>query len=225
LFRPAAGKTVIVGDANDRPGVIDLLKQSKSTIGKIEEVSKPSEADLNEPIEEIIFCSNSLSYREIIQFMSRNFRSGFEYKIAPADNSFLIGSNSIDTAGDLYILNINMLTNSENRRKKRLFDLVVSTFLLLSSPLLIWVFENKSKYLKNISRILLGSLSFIGFSERAIMLDTRLPKIKEGILHPCDAIDLEDDNLRDKLNLLYARDYSMRKDFSIVWKAWRNLDR
>ena len=36
--------------------------------------------------------------------------------------------------------------------------------------------------------------------------------------------EFQDEGITEKLNLLYARDYSMRKDFSIVWKAWRKLD-
>ena len=53
----------------------------------------------------------------------------------------------------------------------------------------------------------------------------RIPKIKPGVLFPRDIFDVSDSTLTDKLNILYARDYSMRKDFSILWKSLSKIDR
>ena len=156
--------------------------------------------------------------------MSEFHSEKLDFKIAPADANHLIGSNSIDTAGDLYILNLNTLVSKENRRKKRLFDFSFSFGLILSFPLsFIWV-KNKSSYFKNLIQIFLGKKSFIGFSDADMKRDVRLPKIKPGILSPSDSIDGSDDLIREKLNLLYSRDYSMRKDFSILLKSWGKLD-
>ena len=57
------------------------------------------------------------------------------------------------------------------------------------------------------------------------MKDVRLPKIKPGVLRPSDILGIEEESVVEKLNLLYSRDYSMRKDLSIVLKAWKKLDR
>ena len=57
------------------------------------------------------------------------------------------------------------------------------------------------------------------------MKDVLLPKIKPGVLQPSDILGIQEESVIEKLNLLYARDYSMRKDFSIVLKAWKKLDR
>ena len=88
----------------------------------------------------------------------------------------------------------------------------------------IGVFKNKTKYVKNIGNIFIGKKSFIGFSNELTMKDVRLPRIKQGLITPDDPFQYADASVRQKLNLLYARDYSMRKDFSIVWKTWRKLD-
>ena len=73
-------------------------------------------------------------------------------------------------------------------------------------------------------QIFLGKVSLIGFSEDISKRDVRLPKIKQGILVPGDIMDSYDTLIHEKLNLLYARDYSIRKDFSILIKAWKKLD-
>ena len=46
-----------------------------------------------------------------------------EYKIAPPESISIIGSNSIHTAGDLYVVNINSISKRSNKRKKRVFDI------------------------------------------------------------------------------------------------------
>jgi len=147
-----------------------------------------------------------------------------DYKIAPDAENYLIGSNSIDTAGELYILNLNNLVTKENKRKKRLFDFIFSLCGLILVPFIIWNFNNKSQYIKNLVQILLGNISFIGFSEEVTKKDVRLPKIKPGLLVPGDIMESNDTQINEKLNLLYARDYSMRKDFSILLKAWKKLE-
>jgi O-antigen biosynthesis protein len=54
-----------------------------------------------------------------------------EYKIAPPESVSIIGSNSIDTAGDLYVVNENTIIREKNQRNKRLFDVFTATALLL----------------------------------------------------------------------------------------------
>jgi len=52
------------------------------------------------------------------------------YKIAPPESMSIIGSNSIDTAGDLYVIDINSVSKDVNRRNKRVIDISVSFVLL-----------------------------------------------------------------------------------------------
>jgi hypothetical protein len=45
------------------------------------------------------------------------------------------------------------------------------------------------------------------------------------VLFPSDEITYNEEGLSDKLNLIYARDYQLKKDISILLKAWTKLDR
>jgi hypothetical protein len=73
--------------------------------------------------------------------------------------------------------------------------------------------------------VLSGKRSIVGYQHIQKPIDHKLPKIKLGILTPADKISVFDTAVEDKLNLIYARDYNITKDFFILKKAWKNLDR
>jgi GT2 family glycosyltransferase len=222
LFKTGKRSFAVVAKDEEFERITTLLSQTHSNIEVINQL-ETREKQLPE-LNEIIFSAADNSYTEIIQRM-RDWKSHeHDFKIAPTSENVLIGSNSIDTAGDLYILNLNALNNKENVRKKRLFDVSFSIALLLSLPITVFFFQEKGNYLRNLVKVLSGRLTFIGYTDTEMKTDVRLPKIKVGLISPSEVIDSSNESIREKLNLLYARDYSMRKDFSILWKSWRKLD-
>ncbi len=215
----------ILGNDQEFERVSLLLSQTQNNLGKVIQIRSLEEFDPKKQLfDELIFSSRETSYSQIISIMNSLKSGAIDFKIAPETGNHLIGSNSIDTAGDLYILNLNALVSDENKRKKRLFDVLASFCMLISIPFAVFLYKNKRQFVKNISQVFVGKRSFIGFSEELSLKDVRLPRIKKGILTPDDGFNFQDSGITEKLNLLYARDYSMRKDFSIVWKAWRKLD-
>ncbi len=215
----------VIGSEEEFIRVKGLIEQTNENVREVVRFSRESAAktDLSQ-LDELVFCSRDVDFGYIISEMRRLHGGQLDFKIAPEGANHLIGSNSIDTAGDLYILNLNNLVSTENKRKKRLFDLTMSTALILSFPVLAFWIKNKQRFLRNSFQIWLGRKTFIGFSDADMKRDVRLPKIRPGVLSPSDSIEGSDDQIREKLNLLYSRDYSMRKDFSILLKAWNKLD-
>lgn len=172
-------------------------------------------------INELIFCSKDLTSKEIIEVMTKINSVEIDFKIAPPETSYLIGSNSIDTSGDLYALNFNAISKPENLRSKRVLDFTISLCLILITPLLIFTFKNKSNYLKNIFQILIGKKTFVGYFSSKESNAKKLPSIKEGILRPFQVNkEAEDDS-----NLFYARNYKLALDFIIIINNWNELDR
>jgi hypothetical protein len=55
----------------------------------------------------------------------------------------------------------------------------------------------------------------------------RLPHIRKGILNPSDAFEKDNisEEIRQRLNFIYARDYSTNSDLNIIVKGFRNLGR
>jgi hypothetical protein len=229
----------IVGGQEEFERVAEILKQTTRKIESIEHVSAGEEKEngavgtLNQldqilhikGINEIIFCAKDTTAQTIINWMTVIDSTKIDFKIAQPDSLSLIGSNSIETAGDLYVLDINSITKTENIRSKRTFDIAMGFLLLVGSPVLIWYIENKKLFLQNILSVLIGKLSLVGYFKLDSKVSNQLPRIKPGILNPIDSLSFPDVSLTEKLNLIYARDYSIGKDLSILLKAWKKLDR
>lgn len=216
----------VIGTSQEFQRLKELLIQ---ITGKTKDIVHVPADELNrvkaKEFNELIFCSSDCNYKDIIDWMIELNQYDIDFKIAPNNVNHLIGSNSIDKAGELYILNINTLVSKENKRKKRLFDFICSLGLIVISPFIVFFYKRKTNLIKSLFQILIGKKSFIGFSDAVSKKDVRLPKIKPGILSPADSLGSYDESIHEKLNLLYSRDYSMRKDFSILLKSWKKLDK
>ncbi|HLW30215.1 MAG TPA: glycosyltransferase [Brumimicrobium sp.] len=230
----------IVGEPDEVKRVKQILKNTPHKVNTIHNVSPTevkSEMDsgvLNQldqiidiyEIDEVIFCAKNTTAESIISWMSRTASNKVEFKIAQPNSMYLIGSNSIDTAGDLYLMEIDNISTSFNKRNKRTFDLILAFLMLLFAPFTIWLYSNKIQLLKNSWIVFIGKKSWIGYSYDEKPSYRTLPQIKSGILTPAEEhIENIDKSLRSKLNLIYARDYSILKDIAIIHKHWRRLDR
>jgi len=178
-------------------------------------------------ISEVIFCSKNLPHRTIIDKMSELQHLNIDYKIAPEDSLSIIGSNSINTSGDLYTIDINSITSTRNNRNKRIVDIVVSLGLLILLPVNAFIVRNPLGLVRNMFRVLFGQRSWVGYNTENEEDSEKLPLIKTGILHPEDAFRKKPLNpdITGKLNLIYARDYSFTTDLNIIFRAYRELGR
>ncbi len=246
LAKDSRKRLIIVGNEEEGNRVLSLLKLSETTHHFIGFVSSNSTGELIKispeysnfylgkadrlqelievySIEEIIFCGKDVSSQEIINFMSKTSASNVEYKIAPPESLFIIGSSSVEETGELYIIDLNSINKRVNRRNKRLIDIVISLSLFVASPLLIFTQKKSLEFIKNIFRVLSGRISWVGYVGKAKML----PEIKEGVLNPLDSFanKINDDITINRLNSLYAKDYKVYIDLNIIRKGWRNLGR
>jgi O-antigen biosynthesis protein len=247
-------KLVIVGDIEEGNRVLALLKLSnaKTTfIGFVKPVKNNAEEEtkgiyqplssenhylgtieqLKEVIEvyqvqEIIFCAKDVAAQQIIDQMSVLGSRELEYKIAPPESLYIIGSNSVDNPGDLYIIDINAINKPLNKRNKRLLDIVVSLFLLVTAPIVVFLIKSPLGLIKNIFFVLSGKRSWVGYT-KGVKNPVGLPSLKEGVLSPLDTIKNKniDDITIDKLNKLYAKDYKAYNDLNIISKGLRFLGR
>ncbi|MFL5728628.1 MAG: glycosyltransferase [Cytophagaceae bacterium] len=231
-------RIAIVGNSEESKRVIHLLKEVNPQLNVMGYIS-PSGTDTGQElylgsisqieeitgiykIEEIIFCSKDLPAHQIIEWMSRISNRMVDFKIVPDESNYVIGSNSKESQGDFYTINIGLnLLQKENLRNKRILDLLLSTIFLLSSPLLMWLMKKPWHFVKNCFRVLGGTYSWVGYMETT---ETNLPVIKKGVLNPAGPYGKELDELTiRRLNLLYARDYSLYTDLNLILRSFRNL--
>ena len=227
----------IVGDEMEVERVKKILKASNNNKVKLSAIH-PSNSSSNNylgrleqldqiihihKIDEVVFCAKNVTAEDIIKWMSKASTKNIEFKIAQPESMYLIGSNSVDSAGDLYILGIDKINQPRKQRDKRAFDFILSISLLLLLPFSLWFFKNKWSYIKNLFLILIGRKSFVGyFSEKD---NKKLPRIKNGVLAPVleQKSKITNDH-KYKMNLIYARDYDITMDWKIVLKNWQKLD-
>jgi O-antigen biosynthesis protein len=188
-------------------------------IGTFDQVQEAIEVhELNE----IIFCAKDVSSSAIIQKMMTLVTTGVEFKIAPPESLSIIGSNSIDTAGDLYVIDVNNIGRPENRRSKRLLDILASLFFLLFSWALIWIQRQKLSFLLNSVRVLAGAYTWVGYGK-----DVRkdLPSIKPSVLTPVESPSNISNEKANLILLNYAKDYKVENDLRILRKGITELGR
>lgn len=202
---------------------VDASDHGEQYIGSISQLNEIVRINR---IDEIIFCAENISSAEIIRAMLELTSLDVDFKIAPPESISIIGSNSIHTAGDLYVIHINAISRSDNRKRKRILDLTVAFLFLLMTPLLIWFYKDKAQLIKNIRLVASGKKSWIGYVP-SHKKQPELPEIKPGVLSPADMFDDLSPGKADnqRLNVLYARNYSLFTDLEILLKGWKKLDR
>lgn len=230
-------RIAIIGEEKEFDRVSGLLKQTQanpsfvgfvsaeingvhnpSYIGKINQIDEIIKVH---QINEIIFCAKDISSQFIINNMLTLVSSGVDFKIAPPESLSIIGSNNIDTAGDLYMIDVNSISKSNNKRNKRLLDIGVSLLAILFSPVLFFLQEKKANYFLNCFNVLFGFYSWVGYGK---ITDRSLPEIKRSVLSPSMLLsgDLDSDKIK-LANLRYAKDYRIEKDVIIIWKCRKKL--
>lgn len=236
-------KIIIVGDKEEVGRVGNLLTQTgikPSFVGYVhpnaeeEAVGGDYVCNLSQlgevvdiyRINEVIFCAKDLPAQLIIDRMAQLGKPELEFKIAPPESLYIIGSNSINTAGDFYTIDINSISKTANQRNKRLLDIILSIGLLIIFPLTFLFTRSPLGFFKNIFLVLVGSKSWVGY-DKAGEGYQHLPKIKPGVLNPLDVLDrkVKDPIAIARLNLLYSKDYRLENDVNIIFKGFREIGR
>lgn len=231
-------RIAIIGKGKEPERVALMLRQSGSSafIGFVSTLQNKPEKEgylgtvnqLNEIIEvyninELIFCASEMSSQSIISMMSGLHKKTLHFKIAPPESLFIIGSNSIDTFGDFFTVDINTLNQPANKRNKKLFDFLTSIFMIVFLPFHLLIIPQKRGLLKNIWDVVAGKRTWVGYHPAAH--SKQLPEIKPSVLNPADAFSgkkLDETTLKN-LNTLYAKDYRIDNDLRIFRKAYKRL--
>lgn len=218
ILNPSFLSANIIGYINP-----DKVDSDKDSLGSITEL--PLLIKIYNP-GEIIYSATETSYKRIIGLME-NLNYIAEYKIGSVQSPVLLGSNSKDSAGDYFALENELnITNSHNRRSKRLFDFSTATLLFFSFPALLIFFKNKKQLLKNILDVLIGQKTWVSYAQ-STENTMHLPIVNPGILNPFDIIDnkMVLDVSFEKINFLYAKDYSLSEDIRIFLRGFSQIDR
>ena len=230
-YQRSKGRVAIIGSNNEIER-IQLLTEKIRPNNKTYKVSpndleniKGFDININQldefirikKIDEVIFCAKDISSHEIIRAMSTiSIKRNVEFKISPEKSQFIIGSNTIHTEMDMYTTKMNNINSPNNIRKKRTFDLYISVPIILFSPI-IAIFSNKRvSILKNILPVIFGTKTWVGYAKTNQKI--KLPHLKKSVFDLNLNSPIENHDYLDKMNIIYAKDYSVTTDLSVLFK-------
>jgi GT2 family glycosyltransferase len=239
VFGTGIKRIAVIGSKNETERVIKILNDSSVNFeysGRVSITGNDSDGEvigqlsqLEEivkinKIDELIFCSADIAASDIIETMLLIKNVSADYKIAPPESISIIGSNSINTAGDLYVVDVNSLNKGLNKRKKRMFDMLSGIILLVFCPILAVFIPNRSRFLKNCVLVIAGKYTWVGvtFDRHHVI---RGSELKAGVLTPAHRFRDKKltPELESRMNIMYAKDYRTLNDLVIVVKNMKLL--
>ncbi len=191
------------------------------------ELSQLHEIIIINKADEVIFCAKDISSQQIIKNMLKLSNSEINFKIAPANSLSVIGSNSINTAGELYTIELSSISNSKNKRIKRIFDILSSSIIILFFPILLLFYKNSLNIFKNSISVFFGKKTWIGYCHTSKSKSYNLPKIKNSIfmINNYKLKETIPDSTIEKLNILYAKNYKLTTDIIELFKNLKHLNK
>lgn len=172
-------------------------------------------------IQEVIFCTDALSYTQILDEM-QSCGGAYDYKIhLPGSRSF-VGSNSSTAPGELYTTDRRYrLAGFVAQRNKRVFDFVTAMLLLLLFPITFFLYQKPADFLQACLSVLTGRKTWIGYkhTEGAVQLPAIRPSVlpvyhlQEGYRPPPAVVQ--------QLAQDYAQHYTPGLDWTLLLKNVR----
>ncbi|MBN2669343.1 MAG: glycosyltransferase [Bacteroidales bacterium] len=216
-------KMIIVGDKQESERVANIVRalQEQPEIkgyvqsneiayeGSLGSISQLFEIVRVHQIDEVIFCAKNVSSADIISNMLDLNPLNCDTKIASPDSISVIGSSSANTNGTLYHVDLNLINSEENKRNKRVLDLLIALTLMISSPIFLLIQDQKQNFFNNLLSVILNRKTFVGYTKLSPD-KIHLPELK-----PC-IIEVED-------QVSYAKNYTLWFDLLSIWKNIRKI--
>lgn len=234
-----AYNTIIIGSEDEANRVKNLLTESRVPHTLHGFVREKKSRDLKAPyighlgqlkeiievfrITEVIFCAKDLSSSDIIRCMGTLADAEVNFKIVPEETLYIIGSNSKNTNGEFYTIEMQLaLAQKTSQRHKRLFDIILAISLLCAFPIMAFIVKRPLGLIKNCLATLLGRKTWVGYLPG--LESEALPSLPPGVISPAGHTDLKTLTVSaDIINFRYARDYHVNSDFQIVLNYIRDI--
>jgi GT2 family glycosyltransferase len=175
-------------------------------------------------INEVIFCMSHLSYEEVFKQM-QSCGKEYDYKIHLPHSQSFIGSNSSNTAGDLYTIDKNYnLGDFAQLRNKRVIDILSSLLFIVLFPVTFFLVRRPGGFFSNCINVLSGKKTWVGYAGNRNN-NRHLPRIKQGILPPYNILGdyIPAAEVREQLDIVYAQHYTPGADIGLILKNYKYL--
>ena len=228
--------TVVAGSEKEYDETVLLLKEAgvhQRVLGRVAVIEtdttvigywkKIKELSSTVPFKEIIFCEGVLSFKDIIEGVQQQ-PSGIVTKIHAGGSSSIVGSDSKDTSGESVSKeNGYKLSDPYNRRLKRLIDVCIAFFSIITFPVHLFIVKKPINFFANCFAVLLAKKTWIGYAAP----EKHLPVLYEAVI-ACNGVPVSATQQLPKESLQmmdywYARDYEPAADLKLLWRTYRKL--
>ena len=228
--------TVIAGSEKEYDETVSLLKEAgihQRVLGRIAVVENDTtvigywkriqQLSSIVPFKEVVFCEGVLSFKDIIEGVGQQ-PSGIVTKIHAEGSSSIVGSDSKDTSGEAVSKeNGYKLSDPYNRRLKRLIDVCVAFFSLITFPVHLFLVKKPVSFFSNCFAVLVARKTWIGYAAP----EKNLPPLYKAVI-ACNGVpvsatqQLPNESLQ-MMDYWYARDYELSSDVKLLWRTYRKL--
>lgn len=205
---------LIVGGEAEQQRVVTLLghlgitpRSIITASGRIQKVSQK--------VDEVVFCAQDVPVRDMLDDTIAWQQSGTNFRIVPATNDVLLGSNYTECPEELYIDNFARINSTASRRNKRLFDMMAAILFFALSPVLFWFQQDKRHYFVHCWQVLIGKKTWVSYSREKTAPPT-LPTLRQGVLTTSDRLPQVKNPDATLLDSNYANHYRIANDFAIL---------
>ena len=199
--------------------VNNSIDQETSALGNIEQLPG---LVIKYPVKEIIFCENGLTSTQII-YLINQLPAGVRNKFHASGSNSIVGSDSKNESGDYVSINkIYRISKPINQRNKRLLDISVALFFILSFPVHVFLQKKPVKFYKNVFLVLLKQRTWIGYSGKAESLPTLLKPVLTSTSLPAQLNELPVESLHNA-DEWYASGYSVLTDLQKIRRGYKYL--
>jgi GT2 family glycosyltransferase len=230
--KEASGQTVIVSSEKEYIEITKLLEATinaeplgrvsinKNDTNALCNIADLSSLEKNFAINRIIFCVGENSLVNIIAataYLSKQHKRFLFY--ATGSNS-IIGSQTLAPGTDVVVPEIDYnIAHPYQKKMKRLLDVKMSVLFLLFFPFHFIFHPHAVAFIKNIFSVLGGSKTWIGYAGSS----ASLPPLRAGIISSLGNINTGNENLSQKADQLYAKNYDWWQDFLMILARYREL--
>jgi GT2 family glycosyltransferase len=229
-------RTLIAGTQEEYAAVMTLLKEAgfqERVIGRIGVMDNDTEAvgyykeipaiAKHLLFNEVIFCEGTLSFKEIIETIQQ-LPSRLTVKFHAGKSGSIVGSDSKYEVGEaLSKENGYHLADPYNRRLKRLVDVGVSVFALVTFPVHLVLVKKPLRFFGHCLLVLFYQKTWVGYCTKEL----HLPRLRPCVV-ACNGIPASAEQTMPYESLLmadqwYARDYEPAQDVKLLLRVYRQL--
>ena len=191
---------------------IDENKNAVAPLEKVDEIA------LTLGAEEILFCIGKLSYQEVF-FYASSIRSSLRFRFHAMDSCSIVGSDSDDSTGEAITSEtIFNLEQPNNRRLKRLIDIITAVVMIVLFPIHFIMTKRPFHLLRNCFAVLVGEKTWIGYNTTN---SSSLPRLRKAVISTNGKIMAEPND--NSINYWYAKNYEPLQDIRLIVKNYKHL--